>query len=172
MDTMTKEVALAIVANDNGRKELPLPRITTPEKRLERFNGIIEHLEVGKVSKFDVKSASSLADIRIRDGVLRKMYELHVAEDTETLTRYRETLADWASKANGTARLAILAIWAGSYWLEDNKEPVTAVLETEDFGEYSLWQLLDIAIRHNVPSHVWGASLADNPIDKCLQGAV
>jgi hypothetical protein len=172
MDTMTKEVALAVIANDNGRKALPLPRITTPEKRLERFNGIIEHLEVGKFSKFDIKSASSLADIRIRDAVMRKMYDLHTAEEVETLARYRETLADWASKASGTARLAMLAIWAGSYWLEDNKEPVSAVLETEDFGEYSLLQLLDIAQRHNVPAHVWGATLSNCSIDACLQGAV
>lgn len=170
--TMTKEVALAVVANDKGRKELPLPRFADQTKRVARFHEVLQHLEVGHVSKFNTKSASALADIRIRDAVLRKLYDLHVAEDKETLTRYRLTLEDWASKTSGKARLAILALWAGSHWLEDNQAPVQAVLETEDFSDYSLWQLLDIATRCNVPSFVWANSLENTPIDDCLAGAV
>ena len=170
--TMTKEVALAVVASDNGRKELPLPRFADQTKRVARFHDVLQHLEVGHVSKFDTKSASALADIRIRDAVIRKMYDLHTAQDLETLTRYRLTLEDWASKTSGKARLAILAIWAGSHWLAENDAPVEAVLETEDFSDYSLWQLLDIAKRHNVPSFVWGNSLKAVSLDECLAGAV
>lgn len=175
MDTMTKEVALAVVANDKGRKELFPPTFKAQVNRVAKFHEVLQRLEVGHVSKFDEKSASALADIRIRDAVIRKMYDLHTenTEDSkEMLTRYRLTLEEWASKTSGTARLGILAIWAGSYWLEDNPEPVTAVLETEDFGDYSLWQLLDIAKRHNVPARVWGASLSNCSLDECLQGAV
>jgi hypothetical protein len=168
---MNKEIALAVIANDKGRKELALPTFTDQVKRVARFHEVLQHLEVGHVSKFDTKYASALADIRIRDAVIRKMYDLHVAGESETLTRYRLTLEDWASKTSGTARLAILAIWAGSYWLENNEAPVQAVLETEDFGEYSLLQLLDIAQRHNVPASVWGASLKAVSLDACLAGA-
>ena len=170
--TMTKEVALAVVASDNGRKELPLPRFADQVKRIARFHEVVKKLEIGHVSKFDQKSASALADIRIRDAVIRKMYDLHTAEELETLARYRLTLENWASKVSGTTRLAILAIWAGSYWLTDNNAPLEAVLETEDFDEYSLLKLLDIAKRHNVPSHVWGTSLEAVSLDECLQGAV
>lgn len=170
MSTMTKEVALAVVANDKGRTALPLPRFASQDKRIARFHEVLKGLEI--TDKFDKKSASALADIRIRDAVIRKMYDLHTTEELETLARYRLTLEEWASKASGTARLAILAIWAGSYWLEDNKEPVSAVLENEDFGDYSLLQLLDIAQRHNVPSFVWGNSLKEVSLEGCLQGAV
>ena len=172
MNTMTKEVALAVVASDKGRKELPLPRFANQVRRIARFHEVLNGLEVGHVSKFDTKSASALADIRIRDAVVRKLYDLYVAEDKETLTRYRLTLEDWASKTSGDARLSILALWAGSHWFEGNQEPVNAVLETEDIGDYSLWKLLDIAKRHNVPSEVWGASIKAVSLDECLQGAV
>ena len=170
MDTMTKEVALAVIASDNGRKALPLPKFASQDKRIERFQEVLKGLEV--TGKFTPKNASALADIRIRDAVIRKMYDLHTDNKAETLARYRLSLEDWASKTSGTARLGILAIWAGSYWLEDNKEPVQAVLETEDFGDYSLLRLLDIAQRHNVPARVWGASLSNCSLDACLQGAV
>ena len=172
MDTMTKEVALAVVTSDNGRKQLALPRFADQVRRVARFHEVLNSLEVGHVSKFDEKSASAIADIRIRDAIVRKMYDLHVAEDKETLTRYRLTLEDWASKTSGKARLSILALWAGSHWFEGNQEPIDAVLSTEDIGDYSLWQLLGIATRHNVPASVWGASIQAVSLEACLEGAV
>ena len=172
MSEMTKVVALAILANDNGRKETAIPRFTDQVKRVARFSEVLASLDHNYTGKFDVKSASALADIRIRDAVLRTLYDLKQEGNLERLTNYRLTLETWASKTSGTSRLAILALWAGSYWLEGNDAPLEAVLETEDFGDYSLWQLLDIAKRHNVPSFVWENSLKETPINKCLQGAV
>ena len=172
MSTMTKEVALAVVANDKGRKELARPVFADQVKRVARFHEVLNGLEVGHVSKFDTKSASALADIRIRDAVVRKLYDLYVAEDKETLANYRLTLEHWASKTSGDARLSILALWAGSHWFEGNQEPINAVLETENLGDYALWHLLDIAKRHNVPSEIWGESIKAVSLSECLRGAV
>lgn len=168
---MNKEIALAVIANDKGRKELFAPTFKNQVNRIARFHDVLQYLEAGPAVKFDEKCASALADIRIRDAVIRKMYDLHTDNDLQTLASYRLTLEEWASKTGGTARLAILAIWAGSYWLDNVQEPVQAVLEVEDFGEYSLLQLLDIAQRHNVPASVWGASLKAVSLDDCLAGA-
>jgi hypothetical protein len=168
---MNKEIALAVIANDRGRKELSAPTFKNQVNRIARFHEVLQYLEAGPTAKFDKKYASALADIRIRDAVIRKMYDLHASKDLQTLASYRLTLEEWASKTSGTARLSILAIWAGSYLLDDVREPMQAVLEAEDTSEYSLWQLLGIAQRQNVPASVWGASLKAVSLDDCLAGA-
>jgi hypothetical protein len=67
----------------------------------------------------------------------------------------------------------LATVYAGIAWLEGQTQltrlAVDHALQVD--ASYSLAQLLDIALRHNVPPAVWSSSLAAVSIDACLKGA-
>lgn len=117
-------------------------------------------------------SAPILTDVRTRDGFLRTFYDLVESGETEQVTDLLEGLLAFAQGSKGEVRGMALTCWAGCMWLLGNSDGVLAISELEEVGDISLWQLLDMAIRHNVPSSVWGSSLKAVSLDACLTGAV
>lgn len=69
------------------------------------------------------------------------------------------------------APMNLLMTLAGLYWY-DGEQSALKYVELGLKRDNSLAQLLDIAVRHNVPTSVWQASLECLSLDSCLQGAV
>jgi hypothetical protein len=111
---------------------------------------------------------SALADIRTRDGVLRRILEnkdLRPLVTTNLVRVFRAAPAKY--------RPAIATVVAGTAWLDGNEELARHSIDValrEDQG-YSLARLLDTALVHGVPHRVWVESLTAVGYDKCLAGA-
>ena len=111
---------------------------------------------------------SALADIRTRDGVLRRILEHEDLRPLVTTNLVRVFRA-----APGKYRPAIATVVAGTAWLDGNEELARYSIDValrEDDG-YSLARLLDTALVHGVPHRVWVESLTAVGYDKCLAGA-
>jgi hypothetical protein len=116
--------------------------------------------------------AGTLQDIRVRDGFLRSVHDLHNSGEFEKVQAILDGLLFVASNSLGTVRHSAMACFGGISWIVgDNGDALRAVLGSDWGGEYSLLQLLDIALRHNVPSSVWSSSLMAVSLESCLQGA-
>lgn len=118
------------------------------------------------------ESAPILTDVRTRDAFLRTFYELFNDGKTEQVSDLLEGLLEFAQGSKGEVRGMALTCWAGCLWLLGNSDGIAVVSELEEVSEISLWQLLDMAMRHNVPSSVWGSSLKAVSLEACLTGAV
>lgn len=143
---------------------------TPLERRRELLAELLENLPLGVVD-----SAPILTDIRTRDGFLRTYYELVEAEELLKVADIVKGLLEFAQGSKGEVRGMALICWAGCLWMLGNVDGITAISEGEPLTavkDISLWQLLDIAIRHSVPSRIWSASLQAVSLDACLKGAV
>jgi hypothetical protein len=135
--------------------------------RVSLLAGLLEGLK----GENPLEVAGSLGDIRVRDGFLRSVHDLHKAGETDEIGAILDGLLFVASNSLGTVRNSAMACFGGICWLSGDGEPLRAVLASDGWGEYSLLQLLDIAVRHSVPSSVWGSSLEAVSLEACLQGA-
>jgi hypothetical protein len=116
--------------------------------------------------------AATLQDIRTRDGFLRSVHDLYNAGEFEQVQAILDGLLIVASNSLGTVRNSAVACFGGISWVAgDNGEALRAIFASEWDNSYSLLQLLDLAVRHNVPSSVWSASLMAVSLDACLTGA-
>ena len=116
--------------------------------------------------------AAILQDIRVRDGFLRSVHDLYNLGSFEEVQRILDGLLFVASNSLGTVRHSAMACFGGLSWVAgDNGDALRAILASDWGGQYSLLQLLDIALRHNVPSSVWSASLMAVSLESCLTGA-
>jgi hypothetical protein len=143
------------------------------EKPFERRETLLAEL-LENLPKGIAESAPILEDIRIRDGFLKTFAELVESGETERVSDLLEGLLIFAQNSKGDVRGMALICWAGCMWLLGNVDGITVISEGEPLEvvkDISLWQLLDIAIRHNVPSAIWSASLKAVSLEACLQGA-
>jgi hypothetical protein len=110
----------------------------------------------------------ALCDIRTRDGLLRKF---HDSPDYRAVFQAHLLCELGRSQEDSVAALA--TVYAGISWLEGQAEVTRQAVDhaLAIDSSYSLAQLLDIALRHNVPSTVWSSSLAAVSFDACLKGA-
>ncbi len=112
--------------------------------------------------------SQALCDFRIRDGLLRASY------DTPSLRWFvKSRLREVLQKVDDSFVPALATVVAGCAWLDGNgvlaNVAITRALECDP--TYSLAQLLDRALTHGVPPHVWAESLAAVSPEKCLAGA-
>jgi hypothetical protein len=109
-----------------------------------------------------------LSDIRTRDGLLRMLHDA-----PELRGQFQSHLIREVTRAQQDFVAPLTTVYAGIAWLEGQSQltrlAVDHALKTD--SSYSLAQLLDIALRHNVPSTVWSSSLAAVSFDACLKGA-
>jgi hypothetical protein len=133
---------------------------------------LLAGLLVGLQGENPLEVAGSLKDIRVRDGFLRSAHDLYNEGEYEEVEAILDGLLFVASNSLGTVRNSAMACFGGISWVcGDNGEALRAIFETDGWGEYSLLQLLDIAVRHSVPSSVWSSSLMAVSLEACLQGA-
>lgn len=109
-----------------------------------------------------------LGDIRARDGLLRKLHDApekriamqgHLVRELE---RAQEVSVAW-----------LATVIAGIAWLDGDGALATGMVARGLAADatYSLAQLLDIALRHNVPSYIWAQSLEAVSYESCIAGA-
>jgi len=169
LETMEKQVKKS--GNlDGSRFDWGLPDENPIERRRELLAELLENLPKGIRT-----SAPILTDIRTRDGFLRTFYDLVEAGETEQVKALLKGLLVFAQGSKGEVRGMCLTVWAGCAWMLGNSDAFKAISTGEPLEvvkDISLWQLLDIAQRHNVPSSVWGASLKAVSLEACLAGAV
>jgi hypothetical protein len=132
----------------------------------EKYESVVAELLSGEMTPEGIEN---LVSIRIRDGVMHFALENPELRETmiATLSKLAEDSED--TKVKVTAKV----IKAGFLWL-DGKQDETVTLVNDALqmdSSYSLAQLLDIAIRHDVPSIVWARSLEAVSLDACLLGA-
>lgn len=110
----------------------------------------------------------AICDIRTRDGLLRKFHDSPESRGLFQSHIFRELLRSQEESA-----AALATVYAGISWLEGQTEVTRQAVDhaLAIDSSYSLAQLLDIALRHNVPSAVWSSSLAAVSFDACLKGA-
>jgi hypothetical protein len=146
---------------------------TVGETPLERRRELLAEL-LANVPDGVADSAPILTDVRTRDGFLRSFHDLAQAGETEKVQKLLDGLLLMAQGSKGDARGMALVCWAGCAWMLGNSDAIKVISEGEPLavvGTISLWQLLDIAIRHNVPASVWTSSMSAVSLDACLQGA-
>lgn len=109
-----------------------------------------------------------LSDIRTRDGLLRMLHDL-----PELRGQFQSHLIREVTRAQQESIAPLATVYAGIAWLEGHTELTRLAVDhaLQIDATYSLAQLLDIALRHNVPPAVWSSSLAAVSFDACLQGA-
>lgn len=109
-----------------------------------------------------------LGDIRTRDGLLRMLHD-----SPELRGQFQRHLIREVARSQPDFIAPLATVYAGIAWLEGQTEltrmAVDHALKVD--SSYSLAQLLDIALRHNVPPTVWSSSLAAVSFDACLKGA-
>lgn len=109
-----------------------------------------------------------LSDIRTRDGLLRKLHDA-----PEHRGQFLSHLIREVTRSQQEFVAPLATVYAGISWLEGETQltrlAVDHALQVD--ATYSLAQLLDIALRHNVPPAVWSSSLAAVSFDACLKGA-
>lgn len=110
----------------------------------------------------------ALSDIRTRDGLLRILHD-----EVELRTQFCDHLAREIVRAEKQWVAPLATVFAGIVWLagfpDQTRAAINQALESDP--SYSLAQLLDIALRHNVPSAIWSASLEAVSFEACLKGA-
>ena len=109
-----------------------------------------------------------LCDIRTRDGLLRMLHD-----SPELRAQFQVHLVREVVRAQQEFVAPIATVYAGIAWLEGHTNRTRLAVDhaLQIDPSYSLAQLLDIALRHNVPPTVWSSSLAAVSFDACLQGA-
>ena len=142
------------------------------ETNLKIRRVLLAELLDGLVGENPLEVAASLGDIRVRDGFLRSVHDIYNLGEFETVDAILDGLLFVASNSLGDVRNSAMACFGGISWIVgDGGEALRAVLASDGWGEYSLLQLLDIAVRLNVPSSVWSNSLMAVSLDACLTGA-
>jgi hypothetical protein len=109
-----------------------------------------------------------LGDVRTRDGLLRMLHDA-----PEQRKQFQSHLIREVARSQPEFVAPLATVYAGVVWLEGHTQltrlAVDHALQVDP--TYSLAQLLDIALRHNVPPAVWSSSLAAVSFDACLKGA-
>jgi hypothetical protein len=163
--------ALEVFGEFDG-SEIDLGLGNGKESDFETRTSLLVDLLAGIQGDSPLDVAGSLQDIRVRDGFLRSVHDLYNLGSFEEVQRILDGLLFVASNSLGTVRNSAMACFGGISWIAgDGGEALRAVLASDGWGEYSLLQLLDIAVRHNVPSSVWSSSLMAVSLESCLQGA-
>jgi len=109
-----------------------------------------------------------LCDIRTRDGLLRMLHDA-----PELRGQFQSHLIREVARTQDEFVAPLATVYAGIAWLEGHTELTRLAVDhaLQIDATYSLAQLLDIALRHNVPPAVWSSSLAAVSFDSCLKGA-
>jgi hypothetical protein len=109
-----------------------------------------------------------LCDIRTRDGLLRMLHDA-----PELRGQFQSHLIREIARTQTEFVAPLATVYAGIAWLEGHTELTRLAVDhaLQIDSTYSLAQLLDIALRHNVPPAVWSSSLAAVSFDACLKGA-
>jgi len=109
-----------------------------------------------------------LNDIRARDGLLRMLHDT-----PELRGQFLSHLIREVARSQQDFVAALATVYAGIAWLEGETELTRLAVDhaLQIDATYSLAQLLDIALRHNVPPAVWSSSLGAVSFDACLKGA-
>ena len=109
-----------------------------------------------------------LCDIRTRDGLLRRLHD-----SPELRALFQAHLMREVVRSQQEFAAPIATVYAGVAWLEGQTQLTRLAVDhaLEIDATYSLAQLLDIALRHNVPPAVWSSSLAAVSFDACIKGA-
>jgi len=109
-----------------------------------------------------------LCDIRTRDGLLRMLHD-----SPELRGQFQAHLIREVARSQPEFVAPLATVYAGIAWLEGQTQMTRLAIDhaLEIDSSYSLAQLLDIALRHNVPPAVWSSSLAAVGFDACLKGA-
>jgi hypothetical protein len=131
---------------------------------------IFDRLQIDKdlTWKEHAQLSIGLCDIRTRDGLLRR---LHDAPDLRG--KFLSHLIREVARSAQEFTAPIATVYAGIAWLEGQTKLTRLAVDhaLQIDASYSLAQLLDIALRHNVPPTVWSSSLAAVSFDACLKGA-
>jgi hypothetical protein len=109
-----------------------------------------------------------LCDIRTRDGLLRMLHD-----SPELRGLFQAHLIREVARSQQEFVAPLATVYAGIAWLEGQTEVTRLAIDhaLDIDSSYSLAQILDIALRHNVPPTVWSSSLAAVGFDACLKGA-
>ena len=118
--------------------------------------------------KHVARCAVGLQNIRVRDGLLRQIYD-----HPEIRSSVRANLIDIVSLVPAAYIAACATVLAGCAWLDGNGALARIATDTalEADSTYSLARLLDTALSHGIPPRVWSESLAAVSYEDCLAGA-
>lgn len=110
----------------------------------------------------------AIGDFHIRDALLRSCYD-----DPHVRSVLKIALHSHMPNVPEAFVAPAATVLAGCAWLDGNgvlaNVAVARALEVDP--GYSLAQLLDRALTHGVPPHVWAESLAAVSMERCLAGA-
>ena len=162
--------ALEVIGEFDG-SEVDLGFDTTGDMLAQRKEALAKLLD-GLQGETPLDVAAILQDIRVRDGFLRSVHDLYNFGEFETVQAILDGLLFVASNSLGIVRNSAMACFGGISWIcGDKGEALRAVFASDWDSKYSLLQLLDIALRHNVPSSVWSSSLQAVSLEACLTGS-
>jgi hypothetical protein len=109
-----------------------------------------------------------LGDIRARDGLLRKLHD-----EPKSRVATQGHLVRELEQAQEVSVACLATVIAGIAWLDGDGALAAGMVARGLAADssYSLAQLLDIALRHNVPSYIWSQSLEAVSYEACIAGA-
>jgi hypothetical protein len=163
--------ALEVMGEFDG-SEIDLGLGNGKESDFETRSALLVDLLAGIQGESPLDVAGILQDIRVRDGFLRSVHDLYNLGSFEEVQAILDGLLFVVSNSLGTVRNSASACFGGISWVAgDNGEALRAIFASDWDDTYSLLQLLDLAVRHNVPSSVWSSSLMAVSLEACLTGA-
>ena len=132
--------------------------------------GLIEVFASGREPTIEdiARLCVAIDDFHIRDALLRSCYD-----DPHIRSVLKIALHSHIAIVPESLVAPAATLLAGCAWLDGNgvlaNVAVARALEVDP--DYSLAQLLDRALTHGVPPHVWAESLAAVSMERCLAGA-
>lgn len=138
--------------------------------RMDLVETVFQRCQESKPLKWDEHAGlvTVLGDIRARDGLLRKLHD-----EPESRLSLQGHLVRELERAQSESVACLTTVIAGIAWLDGDSALAAGMVARGLAADasYSLAQLLDIALRHNVPSYIWSQSLEAVSYESCIAGA-
>jgi len=172
------------VTNSPTVESVEIPTANSVKELFDAVMSAIQNNDFSGIAIGSMETAFNNHQPRVRDALLYSFTNKGLREKSDTVLSDNEcylsresaifAIGEYVENTYAdldNAPMNLLMVLAGLYWY-DGEPSALKYVELGLKRDNSLAQLLDIAVRHNVPTHVWQASLESLSLDSCLQGAV
>jgi hypothetical protein len=172
------------VTNSPTVESVEIPIANSVKELFDAIMSAIQNNDFSGIALGSIETAFNNHQPRVRDALLYSFTNKGLREKSDVVMSDEEcaslresvifNLGEYLENTFVDVRNApmnLLMTLAGLYWY-DGEQSALKYVEIGLKRDNSLAQLLDIAVRHNVPTSVWQASLECLSLDSCLQGSV
>jgi hypothetical protein len=174
------------VTNSPTVESVETPIANSVKELFDAVMSAIQNNDFSGIALESIEDAFANHQPRVRDALLYSFTNKGLREKSDTvlsdeqcyLSRESAIFAVGEYVENtfinlDSAPMNLLMVLAGLYWYDGEQSALKYMeIGLKRTPQNSLAQLLDLAVRHNVPTSVWQSSLECLSLSQCIQGAV